>query len=197
MIDNQSNNQQANTTPQIHLSQLPNEHRMEYPFHVFNTSPNNLQQHVPDPRVSSFSQHGERHPDANVVPSDSSQELRQIHKESEQNDKELTPSFEEIRCKAEDLAKRNKFGEALKYFEQLIKMDSTNGVIWGILGHCYLLMENLQEAFNSYQKALYYSPDVKDPQLFYGIGLVYEKVLSLIKNSMNAMNAQYQTSCIH
>jgi len=185
MIDNPSNNQQANTTPQIHLSQLPNEHRIQYPFHIFNTSPNNLQQH------------GERHPDANAIPPTSSQELRQIHEECKQNDKELTPSFEEIKRKAEDLAQKSKFSEAVKHFEQLTKMDSTNGAIWSSLAHCYLLVENLREAYSSYQKALYYLPGVNDPQLLYGIGLVYEKVLSLIKNSIKTMSAQYQALCVY
>ena len=28
-------------------------------------------------------------------------------------------------------------------------------------GHCYLMMDNLQEAYTAYQQALYYLPDPK------------------------------------
>ena len=54
-------------------------------------------------------------------------------------------------------------------------MDSENGPAWTALGHCYLLVEDLQKSFNAYQRALYSLEEIKDPQLWYGIGILYEK----------------------
>lgn len=55
-------------------------------------------------------------------------------------------------------------------------MCPNNGHTWTALGHCYLLKEELQNSFDAYQHALYYLQDVMDPQLWYGIGILYERV---------------------
>lgn len=67
----------------------------------------------------------------------------------------------------------------------------------GFLGHCYLMMDNLQEAYTAYQQALYHlqNPRVsqanhlspfnadgllqKEPKLWYGIGILYDRYGSL------------------
>ncbi|KAJ3037276.1 hypothetical protein HDV00_001841 [Rhizophlyctis rosea] len=51
----------------------------------------------------------------------------------------------------------------------------TNGEIWGALGHCYLMMDNLQKAYTAYQQALYHLPNPKEPKLWYGIGILYDR----------------------
>ena len=50
-----------------------------------------------------------------------------------------------------------------------------NGSAWTALGHCYLLKEDLQKSFQAYQNALYHLDNIMDPQLWYGIGILYEK----------------------
>jgi tetratricopeptide (TPR) repeat protein len=194
---NNNSGQQANAIPQGNLNQLTNgniEHRMQYPFSISSTGQTTLPQHLPDSRALVLLQAGASEP---KPLSANSQDSNQVIEEFKQNDKESALSFDELKRKAEDLAKANDFCEALKYYEQLARMDPKNGHIWNSLGHCYLLVEKLPEAFNAYQEALYNLPDVKDPQLWYGIGLLYEKVLSLLMNSLKAMNIQYQLLALY
>lgn len=80
---------------------------------------------------------------------------------------------------AEYLAAKGEFTSAIKYYERITGLDPENGAAWTALGHCYLLTEELHRAFESYQKALYSLTDVRDPQLWYGIGLLYDKVRNL------------------
>jgi cytochrome c-type biogenesis protein CcmH/NrfG len=42
-----------------------------------------------------------------------------------------------------------------------LKLDPSSGETWGSLGHCHLMMDNLQEAYTSYQQALYHLRDPK------------------------------------
>ena len=46
-------------------------------------------------------------------------------------------------------------------------------------GHCYLMMDDLQQAYSAYQQALYHLPDPKEPKLWYGIGILYDRYGSL------------------
>eukprot|EP00826_Nyctotherus_ovalis_P055274 TRINITY_DN7326_c0_g3_i7.p1 TRINITY_DN7326_c0_g3~~TRINITY_DN7326_c0_g3_i7.p1 ORF type:complete len:311 (-),score=35.30 TRINITY_DN7326_c0_g3_i7:47-979(-) len=82
---------------------------------------------------------------------------------------------------AEFSAAKGDFANSIKFYERITALDQDNGAAWTALGHCYLLTDNLQKAFNAYQKALYTLPDVRDPQLWYGIGLLYDKVSLRIK----------------
>lgn len=76
------------------------------------------------------------------------------------------------------LRAREKFPEAMEYLRSILKLDPNNGDVWGSLGeheprkpqiktklilagHCYLMMDNLQEAYTAYQQALYYLRDPK------------------------------------
>jgi tetratricopeptide (TPR) repeat protein len=93
---------------------------------------------------------------------------------------------------AEFLAAKGDFVNSITYYERITMVDTENGAAWTALGHCYLLTDNLQKAFTAYQKALYTLPDVRDPQLWYGIGLLYDKVRIAVKNSLRAMSMQYQ-----
>lgn len=73
-------------------------------------------------------------------------------------------------------------------------------MLTAILGHCHLMMDNLQEAYTSYQQALYHLRDPKvrslvelrsltmtellilspqEPKLWYGIGILYDRYGSL------------------
>lgn len=86
----------------------------------------------------------------------------------------------QLNTMAEFLAGRGDFANAISYYEKIINSDPDNGAAWTALGHCYLLTDSLQKAFNSYQRALYSLSDVRDPQLWYGIGLLYEKVFPFL-----------------
>lgn len=59
------------------------------------------------------------------------------------------------------LRTKEQFPKAIEYLENILKLDPTNGETWGSLGHCHLMMDNLQEAYTSYQQALYHLRDPK------------------------------------
>ncbi|KAK6377282.1 glucose repression mediator protein [Lithohypha guttulata] len=77
------------------------------------------------------------------------------------------------------LRTQEKFPEAQEYLKNVLKIDPQNGEALGNLGHCHLMMDNLQEAYSAYQQALYYLPDPKEPKLWYGIGILYDRYGSL------------------
>ncbi|KAI8363848.1 hypothetical protein EDC96DRAFT_558830 [Choanephora cucurbitarum] len=74
---------------------------------------------------------------------------------------------------------REQFDKAIEYFRHIIALQENNGEVWGALGHCYLMMDNLQEAYQAYQQALYHLQSPKDPKLWYGIGILYDRYGSI------------------
>ncbi|KAI5466869.1 hypothetical protein BGZ63DRAFT_398500 [Mariannaea sp. PMI_226] len=70
---------------------------------------------------------------------------------------------------------REAFDKALDFFRAIVQIDGNNGEAWGNLGHCYLMTENLQKAYDAYQQALVNLRDPKDPMLWYGIGILYDR----------------------
>jgi glucose repression mediator protein len=92
---------------------------------------------------------------------------------------------------------REAFDKALDYFRAITAIDQNNGEAWGNLGrllllstvssfgrfclltcatgHCYLMTESLQKAYDAYQQALVNLRDPKDPMLWYGIGILYDR----------------------
>ncbi|KAJ9603072.1 glucose repression mediator protein [Cladophialophora chaetospira] len=77
------------------------------------------------------------------------------------------------------LRTKEKYPEAMEYLKNILKVEPANGEAWGNLGHCYLMMDNLQEAYTAYQQALYYLPKPNEPKLWYGIGILYDRYGSL------------------
>ncbi|OBT49924.1 hypothetical protein VE04_08801 [Pseudogymnoascus sp. 24MN13] len=70
------------------------------------------------------------------------------------------------------------FPKAVDFIQNILKLDPSNGEIWGSLGHCYLMMDDLQQAYAAYQQALYHLRDPKklqEPRLWYGIGILYDR----------------------
>ncbi|KAI8099749.1 uncharacterized protein BX664DRAFT_322034 [Halteromyces radiatus] len=74
---------------------------------------------------------------------------------------------------------REQFSQAVDYFKRILAIQEANGETWGSLGHCYLMMDHLQEAYHAYQQALYHLPNPKDPKLWYGIGILYDRYGSI------------------
>jgi len=77
------------------------------------------------------------------------------------------------------LRSKDQFTAAVEYLRSIIKIESSNGEVWSSLGHCYLMMDDLQQAYSAYQQALYHLPDPKEPKLWYGIGILYDRYGSL------------------
>ncbi|PVU95872.1 hypothetical protein BB561_001568, partial [Smittium simulii] len=83
------------------------------------------------------------------------------------------------------------FEKAVEYYQRIISIDGTEGETWGAIGHCYLMMNELQKAFNAYQQAIYHFADRKEPKLWYGIGILYECYNSF-ESAEEAFNAVMQ-----
>lgn len=105
------------------------------------------------------------------------------------------PAMNAISC---ILRTKELFPKAIEYLQNILKLEPTSGETWGSLGHCHLMMDNLQEAYTSYQQALYHLRDPKvmtalmslrynslitpchqEPKLWYGIGILYDRYGSL------------------
>lgn len=67
------------------------------------------------------------------------------------------------------------FPKAVEYFQRVLNIEANNGEIWGALGHCYLMMDELPKAYAAYQQALHYMSNPKEPKLWYGIGILYDR----------------------
>ncbi|RKP37744.1 hypothetical protein BJ085DRAFT_19027 [Dimargaris cristalligena] len=70
---------------------------------------------------------------------------------------------------------RDEFEKAAEYFQQVLGVEPINGEVWGALGHCYLMTDKLARAYSAYQQALYHLPNAKEPKLWYGIGILYDR----------------------
>ncbi|KAG0652862.1 General transcriptional corepressor ssn6 [Hyphodiscus hymeniophilus] len=86
------------------------------------------------------------------------------------------PAMNAISC---ILRTQEHFHQAVEYLQNILKLDNNNGDVWGSLGHCYLMMDDLQQAYSAYQQALYHLRDPKEPKLWYGIGILYDRYGSL------------------
>ncbi|CEL58222.1 General transcriptional corepressor ssn6 OS=Schizosaccharomyces pombe (strain 972 / ATCC 24843) GN=ssn6 PE=1 SV=1 [Rhizoctonia solani AG-1 IB] len=76
---------------------------------------------------------------------------------------------------------RENYSMAVDYFQRVLSLQRENGDVWSALGHCFLMKDDLQNAYSAYQQALYYLPNPKlqDPKLWYGIGILYDRYGSL------------------
>lgn len=45
--------------------------------------------------------------------------------------------------------------QAVEYYQRALNVDNNNCEIWGALGHCFLMMDDLQKAYTAYHQALY------------------------------------------
>ncbi|KAK9473741.1 glucose repression mediator protein [Dipodascopsis tothii] len=77
------------------------------------------------------------------------------------------------------LRSKEQFAVAVDYYQRILTLTQESGETWGSLGHCYLMMDDLQKAYTAYQQALYHLRDPKEPKLWYGIGILYDRYGSL------------------
>ncbi|KAK9455505.1 hypothetical protein V1511DRAFT_521248 [Dipodascopsis uninucleata] len=77
------------------------------------------------------------------------------------------------------LRSKEQFARAVEFYQSILTFSAESGETWGALGHCYLMMDDLQKAYSAYQQALYHLRDPKEPKLWYGIGILYDRYGSL------------------
>ncbi|RXK37650.1 hypothetical protein M231_05062 [Tremella mesenterica] len=70
---------------------------------------------------------------------------------------------------------RDNFDKAIEYFERILNIKQDNGEVWGSMGHCLLMKDDLPKAYTAYQQALYHLSNPKEPKLWYGIGILYDR----------------------
>ncbi|KAJ2836243.1 glucose repression mediator protein [Coemansia sp. 'formosensis'] len=83
---------------------------------------------------------------------------------------------------------REDFEKAVEYFQRIVRIDSTNGETWGAIGNCYLMLDEMPKAYNAYQQAIFHLPNPKEPKLWYGIGILYDRYGSY-EHAEEAFNA--------
>eukprot|EP00177_Eucheuma_denticulatum_P000169 GFKZ01000300.1.p1 GENE.GFKZ01000300.1~~GFKZ01000300.1.p1 ORF type:complete len:1478 (-),score=198.14 GFKZ01000300.1:489-4922(-) len=86
------------------------------------------------------------------------------------------------------LAKKECYPQAVSYLQRAISEQATCGEAWAVLAHCYVMTDDLQKAYQAYQSALRHLPNPRDPNLWYGIGLLYDRYGSL-DNALEAFLA--------
>jgi glucose repression mediator protein len=78
---------------------------------------------------------------------------------------------------------KDQYGRAVEYYHRALNIEGDNYEIWGALGHCFLMMDDLQKAYAAYHQAIYHAKQQnktkQDPHLWYGIGILYERYGSL------------------
>ncbi|KAJ2047432.1 glucose repression mediator protein [Coemansia sp. S16] len=83
---------------------------------------------------------------------------------------------------------REDFEKAVEYFQRIVNIDSTNGETWGAIGNCYLMLDEMPKAYHAYQQAIFHLPNPKEPKLWYGIGILYDRYGSY-EHAEEAFNA--------
>eukprot|EP00168_Porphyra_purpurea_P012767 TRINITY_DN341_c0_g1_i1.p1 TRINITY_DN341_c0_g1~~TRINITY_DN341_c0_g1_i1.p1 ORF type:complete len:1006 (+),score=197.33 TRINITY_DN341_c0_g1_i1:414-3431(+) len=73
------------------------------------------------------------------------------------------------------LAKQEQYNLAENLLQRSLAVQPACGEAWAVLAHCYVMTDQLQPAYLAYQNALSYLPNPKDPTLWYGIGLLYDR----------------------
>ncbi|KAI0460934.1 hypothetical protein LJB42_001470 [Komagataella kurtzmanii] len=74
---------------------------------------------------------------------------------------------------------RDMFGKAAELFQRALHIQPDNGETWGLLGHCYLMLDDLPGAYTAYQEALRRLQNTNAPKLWHGIGILYDRYGSL------------------
>ena len=56
---------------------------------------------------------------------------------------------------------KENYRQAIEYLVRVLEADKVNGELWSELGHCYLMTDDLKQAFAAYQNALQNLDDPK------------------------------------
>ena len=78
--------------------------------------------------------------------------------------------------RAEYYSERGEIAKAAEKYKEVVSSDPSNSKAWLNLGHCYMILNELRKSFYAYQAALGSTSEDLNPQLWYGLGLLYAKV---------------------
>jgi glucose repression mediator protein len=99
----------------------------------------------------------------------------QAHEAAIRNNPHSTPSLKACAHIHRKDETREGYMRAIEYLQRALNVEPNDGDAWGSLGYCYLMVDDVQKAFTAYQQALYLIPAPKDPYLWYGLGILYER----------------------
>ena len=86
---------------------------------------------------------------------------------------------------------QERFQDAVDYLNRIMAIDGPTGEVYGAIGHCFLTLSQraedvektldcLRKCFDAYHEASLHLGAFNDPNLWYGIGLFYERYASLM-----------------
>jgi tetratricopeptide (TPR) repeat protein len=67
------------------------------------------------------------------------------------------------------------YQRAIDLYQQMLNVDSSNGAAWAAVAHCYLCVDDLPKAYTAFHQALLDLRQPRDPMLWYGIGVLYDR----------------------
>lgn len=87
---------------------------------------------------------------------------------------------------------QERFEDAVEYLNRIMAIDGPTGEVYGAIGHCYLTLSQraqdldttldcLRKCYDAYHEASLHLGAFNDPNLWYGIGLLYERYASLMR----------------
>lgn len=100
---------------------------------------------------------------------------QQSDEESEEDQDTDGSPPEVFRRAAEMYRRRSEFPQAAGYLCRVVQMQPDDAASWAWLGYCYLMLDNMDNAYIAYQQALYLDPPMDEPHVWYGLGLLYER----------------------
>jgi|MDTA01.3.fsa_nt_gb glucose repression mediator protein len=86
---------------------------------------------------------------------------------------------------------QERFSDAVNYLQKVLEIDGSSGEVHGAIGHCYLtlsqravgvpaILDCLRNCYDAYYEASLHLGAFHDPNLWYGIGLLYERYGALM-----------------
>ena len=110
--------------------------------------------------------------------------------EEEEEDEDPPPPPEIFRLAAEMYRQRSEFERAAEFLCRVVQMEPDDAASWAWLGYCYLMLDEVDNAYIAYQQALYLDPPLDEPHVWYGLGLLYER------NHCDAQAVEYLTQSL-
>ncbi|KAI0566718.1 TPR repeat containing protein [Gracilaria domingensis] len=86
------------------------------------------------------------------------------------------------------LLKKESFTRAIDYLDASVRRDNTNAAAWAALAHCYLMTDDLEHAYMAYHTSLQRKPQQTDPNLWFGIGVLYDR-LGMLEEALHSFHS--------
>lgn len=77
---------------------------------------------------------------------------------------------------------------AINYLFTAVSIDPENGAAWGALAYSYVMADDYDKAYYAYYNTLHKLTDHRDPNLWFGIGILYDR-LGMLESALTAFNA--------